>query len=232
MFSLRRMSFWRPLPRRLSAGLALASYLVAIVGFPLPVSAGKDSGRPYPCQGHPCGCGSAEDCWRHCCCFSPEERWSWAAERHIQPPSYAEKPGAGGWRAARLRERDGHITTRKADCPHCAKAPSATSVATTAQSCCAKSRPAGSTPKAPQAREAKTQKKTPKPGSRWRFGWNARHCQGLANVWISSGAIHPPPSVLTWKAFHADAGWISVPRFYTIPLVLTPPDPPPRSLGV
>lgn len=32
-----------------------------------PISPKK---RGYPCEGHGCGCKSAEDCLRHCCCRS------------------------------------------------------------------------------------------------------------------------------------------------------------------
>src|SRR5262245_16580990 len=58
----RRNISWRSLPRRLCAALVLVAYLIAIVGFPIPVfQDGASSGQ------QPCGCVSAEQC-RHCCC--------------------------------------------------------------------------------------------------------------------------------------------------------------------
>ncbi|HEY2760701.1 MAG TPA: hypothetical protein VGI75_08155 [Pirellulales bacterium] len=49
----------------------------------------KKTDEPYPCMNHPCGCPSAEECWRHCCCFTLTERLAWAREHHITPPDYA-----------------------------------------------------------------------------------------------------------------------------------------------
>ncbi|HJT78443.1 MAG TPA: hypothetical protein VJ739_14665, partial [Gemmataceae bacterium] len=42
----------------------------------------------------PCGCQSAEQCWRHCCCYTPEEKLAWAHAHGIEPPAYAERPAA------------------------------------------------------------------------------------------------------------------------------------------
>ncbi|HTQ39729.1 MAG TPA: hypothetical protein VMJ32_11930 [Pirellulales bacterium] len=38
---------------------------------------------------HRCGCQSAEECWRNCCCMTLEERLIWARENHVIPPDYA-----------------------------------------------------------------------------------------------------------------------------------------------
>jgi len=93
----RRNQWWRPLARRLTAGLALTSYLVAVIGFPLPAAAAKDHSRRYPCENHACGCQTAEECWRHCCCFSPEAKLAWARANRVEPPAYAERAAAAGW---------------------------------------------------------------------------------------------------------------------------------------
>lgn len=92
--------------RRLTAAGALLAYLAATVGLPLPPSPiVKDGGKAFPCQGRACGCQTAEECWRHCCCTTPEERWVWAAEHHVQPPDYAERPVSDGWRTTPIREQ-------------------------------------------------------------------------------------------------------------------------------
>jgi hypothetical protein len=89
----RRKRTWRSIGRRLIAAGALFAYLAATIGLPLPPPLIiKDGGKPFMCQGHACGCQTAEECWRHCCCHTPEERWAWAEEHHVQPPEYAEKP--------------------------------------------------------------------------------------------------------------------------------------------
>jgi hypothetical protein len=92
----RRRRSGRPWTHRACAGLALAAFLTATLGFPLPPPSPKDRSRPFPCQDHACGCQSAEECWQHCCCFTAAERWAWAREHHAEPPAYAERPAAGG----------------------------------------------------------------------------------------------------------------------------------------
>ena len=70
-------------------GAAIA-YLTLSLGIQLPLpAAAKNSAQPYPCMNHPCGCASAEECWRHCCCTTLEERLRWARENHVTPPDYA-----------------------------------------------------------------------------------------------------------------------------------------------
>jgi hypothetical protein len=87
-----RDSTWDSLGRRLCAGLVLVSYLATASGVPLPLPTDKDLSQPFPCQDHACGCRSAPECWRHCCCFTPEEKLAWAHHHGIEPPAYAERP--------------------------------------------------------------------------------------------------------------------------------------------
>jgi hypothetical protein len=83
---------WPVIRRKLIAGVALVSYLVATVGFPVPAVARQGGGPAYPCQDLRCGCQSAEQCWKGCCCLTPEQRWAWAREHNVEPPEYAERP--------------------------------------------------------------------------------------------------------------------------------------------
>lgn len=95
MFAFRRKTWCRSLRRRLCAGLALVAYLIAACGLPLPAAPSrKDTSQPFPCMNNPCGCETAEQCWRGCCCLTPEERWAWADAHDVQPPDYAERPGS------------------------------------------------------------------------------------------------------------------------------------------
>jgi hypothetical protein len=102
----RRRILWRSALRRLSAGLVLFAYLGTAFGLPLPAREAKDQSQPYPCQNHPCGCQSAQQCWQHCCCFTPEEKWAWAEAHGVVPPAYAERPRGQGWCTPRLRDRE------------------------------------------------------------------------------------------------------------------------------
>jgi hypothetical protein len=83
---------WWRLASKLLVGLALLSFTVSGLGIPLPAVSVKDHNVPFPCQDHACGCTSAEQCWRNCCCFTATERWAWAKAHHVEPPAYAERP--------------------------------------------------------------------------------------------------------------------------------------------
>src|SRR5215212_7047907 len=80
----------RTIRRRLISAMLEGMYLVTAAGIPLPAGdlAGK-SGEFFPCSGCVCGCASAEQCWRSCCCHSLAERMVWAREHKVRPPDYA-----------------------------------------------------------------------------------------------------------------------------------------------
>lgn len=67
--------------------LALLGQIIGIVGLPLPAVRAKDLSQPFPCQHRACGCMSARDCWRSCCCFSAGQRVAWAREHEVEPPT-------------------------------------------------------------------------------------------------------------------------------------------------
>ncbi|WP_339729563.1 hypothetical protein [uncultured Gimesia sp.] len=68
----------------------LVSFCASFV--PLPVgsrsSIEKDQSVAYPCQNRPCGCRSAEACWKGCCCFTNREKLAWAEANGVLPPTY------------------------------------------------------------------------------------------------------------------------------------------------
>ncbi len=194
-------TFWRFVRRRLFAGLTLVAYVATAVGFPAPVLPAKTAGAPFPCQNHLCGCRSAEECWRHCCCFTAAERWAWARERHVEPPSYAEPPPVRGWSSPRRRDVAGG---RASTCPCCA------GHETGATSSCCRSGPARS--------------KTTGGGSA-----SALRCRGLASLWVSTGAVLPPPRPLSWSPYLVPAGWLALVDASLPAFVSAPPDRPPRA---
>jgi hypothetical protein len=106
MLRLRRKPLRPMIRRKLVAMVALVSYVVATFGMPLPAIARKDGGPAFPCQDLPCGCLTAEQCWKGCCCLTPEQRWAWAREHHVEPPDYAERPG----------EHDGQEAAQSGSC--------------------------------------------------------------------------------------------------------------------
>ena len=67
-----------------------AVYVVVAAGIPLPsVSRPAKSGELFPCESSGCGCDSAEQCWRSCCCHTLAERLAWAEKNDVRPPAFA-----------------------------------------------------------------------------------------------------------------------------------------------
>ena len=84
---------------RVTAWLAIAGYALLASGLPLPLGmltprgdaladtrlAAKDRSRPFPCMDKPCGCATAEQCFKNCCCHTPAERLAWAKAHSVEP---------------------------------------------------------------------------------------------------------------------------------------------------
>lgn len=68
--------------------LLTSIYALSATGIGIPVPASSPSNEAYPCEHGRCGCRSAEQCWRSCCCHTDEEKLAWAAERGVVPPDY------------------------------------------------------------------------------------------------------------------------------------------------
>ncbi|WP_437223390.1 hypothetical protein SH661x_003198 [Planctomicrobium sp. SH661] len=74
--------------------LVCLSVLLSIVAsfVPLPVGVAvvspgeKDRSEPFPCADRPCGCRSAQQCWKKCCCFTHEQKLAWARKNRVKVP--------------------------------------------------------------------------------------------------------------------------------------------------
>jgi hypothetical protein len=195
-----RWRFWKALRYRLGVLGVCLVYLLAALEVPLPVFVHKIGGQPFPCQDHLCGCRTAEQCWAHCCCFTPEQRWAWAREHNVEPPAYAEKPAEKpadhGWNTAKLRDRDRGTTTAKNCC------------------CC--------------THETAAPTKQCSDTSRlWVTVMTAWHCQGYSTFWISAGAVLPVPP-LAMSLDYTPPSCVCLPTVHADKIPSTPPDPPPR----
>ena len=80
-----------PICRWLSC-LSVVFVLCAVL-LPMPISlrpsgVEKDQSQPFPCQSRPCGCRSAEQCWKKCCCFTNSQKVAWAKANGVDLPDY------------------------------------------------------------------------------------------------------------------------------------------------
>jgi hypothetical protein len=53
-------------------------------------------------QDKPCGCRTASQCWKKCCCFTNTQKISWAESRGVSVPEYVRK--------AALEEARAHVS--------------------------------------------------------------------------------------------------------------------------
>jgi hypothetical protein len=220
---------WRPLRRRLCAAVTLLAYLLATLGLPLPAPARKPDSVPFPCQDHPCGCVTAEQCWSACCCFTPEQRWAWARQHQVEPPAYAEKPSAHGWRTTRLRDRDGQGAEPSTGCRSCAQAPKSCCTSNPAPAPCCQKPQQGPNDKPSKPKPRRDAKPAPKGGAKWGLGVAALRCQGLNTLWAATGAALPAEPPLTWGPWNPAVAWLNWPAESPLALPSSPPEPPPRS---
>jgi hypothetical protein len=207
MRALPRLRSWRLLRYRLCVTGVGIVYLLVALEIPLPVFAHKETGQLFPCQDHPCGCQTAEQCWRGCCCFTAEERWAWARDHHIEPPAYAEKPASNGWNTVKLRDRASQKCTSASCC----------SAQTQRTSCCQSS--AGRSEQA----SCSTQNRV-----RWATTLNAWRCRGYSTVWVSAGAVLPLLPVVAWNPDWTPPARLALFSRHADRVPVIPPDPPPR----
>jgi hypothetical protein len=206
---------WNPFrptrTRRACAAVTLLAYLLVALGVPLPAGAARRRGdQPFPCQDHPCGCATAEQCWRGCCCFTPEERWAWARAHNVEPPDYAERPRVS------VDPVPPPVCTNSCCVKHGTKTKVAAkpNLVPAKPGCC-------TTEKKPDADSKKT--------VRWGRGISALGCKGHATLWATSGFALPalPPTGRLLQL--PPAGWLCLPDVLASHQISIPPDPPPRS---
>lgn len=207
---------------------ALAAYLVAAVGVPLPTFQAKDRSQPFPCMDRPCGCKSAAACWTSCCCTTPEERLHWAHEHGVEPPATllaafspaadSDHPSASACCAHRSSqespqaERVGRGAAPRAVRRHCQLEHGASPCAT-----------AESEQPRTTARRAKNSSETD-----FVVISAMRECQGLSPLWSALSAATPPPLPLNYEFEWRLAGWIELASESAPSLNFSPAVPPPR----
>lgn len=228
MLSLIRQ-FGQHLTQRLIALAVLAGVCLALVPLPIasPPVAGKDRSQPFPCMDRPCGCASADQCWKGCCCFTNSEKVAWARANRIELPAFVL--------AAAKKEAETIAAAKPAP-----EKPAASCCQSHGKSCCAKedggecSHSHGVATSdavrktAPAADDVRAQSNKKRTSVRWTLGIAAQKCRGEHGTIAGLPVCIPVvPDVLT------------APPTLTTPLsipcsesfsgeTLPPPVPPPR----
>jgi len=210
---------WRRHGYRLCRGLVLWAFVLSAVGVPFPTGVAKDRSVPFPCQGKACGCRTAEECWRHCCCNTPEQRLAWARARGVTPPPYAVLDAAKGWDT---RPKQRHVPSSLPGCALCAaETPRETERACCTRSC-APSSPGCSACSKPEANTTRA--------VTWGSTLSALKCRGTSVWWQQTGSI-PPPVPTAWTPDCLLVEELPAHVIVTYSIAARPPFPPPRSVA-
>ncbi len=152
---------------RCVTGMLLVVYLATMSGIPLPAGhVVRKSGEMYPCANCACGCASAEQCWRSCCCHSLAERIAWARQHGVRPPEFAIAEA----RRARI-DLSWLVRPSKASCARELVA-SAPKCCQTGHGCC--------------GRQEDHEHGQNKEESNKVIGWKALNCQGHSSNWVAA----------------------------------------------
>jgi hypothetical protein len=202
--------------RCLVVGACVLAHLALVVGFPIPTpSAAISGGKPFPCQHHHCGCKSADQCWRSCCCMSMQEKLVWARENGVEPPDFVVAAVAN-----ELDEHPAHSCCDKGKHNEGGCCSARSRLAT--PSCCAKHASSTSKCEAPQSNSEES-------GFNWVLGMHAQKCRGLALIWVTTGAVTPPPPPVIFSADSNPPAWLPTePHPLWQSLSQAPDVPPPR----
>jgi len=232
--SFRQRQFAKLMNRRLICLTVLVGLCASFV--PLPVGTiatrQKDQSQPYPCQHRPCGCKSAEQCWKSCCCFTNIQKIAWARQHKVTPPVFVVE-------AARLEqdEQDAEKTVDvpKSRCVHCCQKQTAKSPArpgcssrSVVKSCCQPSKSASSAERTSDAKNATAGRtKTVSDETRYVIGIEMQKCKGYGP---SSNplpwAVVPPverPDICVIPDLWEPSKFVPMTS-----QVREPPEPPPR----
>jgi hypothetical protein len=218
----------RALLRRITTWLAILGYMLVASGLPLPLGsislgmvapaapdspaakrlAGKDRSQPFPCMDKTCGCATAEQCFKSCCCNTPSETLAWAKAHRVEPAVLAA-----------LEQRvasSSQLATKSTKSSCCStKAPAAE------ESCCTSRQSAiagledndlcsmdASLVATPSTTEKATTENVPpadepaEPQSRSVTLRAMLACGGIVAEWFAAGAALPPPRLEVSLVMH------------------------------
>jgi hypothetical protein len=200
---------WRRFSVPVLGSLTAAMYLVVALGIPLPLPTGtKDLSVPFPCMYSSCGCRTADQCWKSCCCHSPAERLAWSRRHGIVAPLTLVKTIADN-QAVQFKSSSSCTSTESC----CDSGLSARA------SCCSK--PGGVPHVSVHTEIAEDQE------SHSIIGIRALACHGHTMDWVAN-VIGMPPRIVVCEYRQVPIDFISADDFSFASATFPPPVPPPR----
>jgi len=180
---LRYASRRRPALRRGVCAVLLVAFVATAAGVPLPIAGRvQKSAELFPCSSCLCGCATAEQCWRACCCHTFAERWAWAQKNGVRPPDFAvAEAHAAGFDLAWLSSvGTGKLVCQAGGCcshKHTANTRPCCQTKTTTAACCS------------QKPAATADQDSPRETSSRVVGWQAQKCAGHSMNWLAAVPI-------------------------------------------
>lgn len=191
--------------RPLLTWLAILGYGVLALGLPLPagmgpkgalpgpdaagVIAAKDRSVAFPCMNSPCGCASADQCFRDCCCTTLAERLAFARRHRLDAGLIAslEARMLGAGELAERKPQGACCASDRAAKPkncceleHEPQAPSAAA----GESCCDDAAESIETDPTPMVERGRVRQVTLRA---------MLACKGLVTSWLAIGGAPPTP---------------------------------------
>lgn len=212
-FRLLRDANGKPLQKGLAIVL-LSGLFFGISGIPVVSPPRKDHSRPYPCQDHPCGCASADECWRHCCCMTNKQKVAWAQQHGVTPPDFVV--------AAAAKEEAEQPAQASNHDEGCKRADDAQSE----EPACCRARHRHHDVAAAEEASGKQGKSE----SRVRLALNdlARQCRGLSQIIMLFAGALPCVVSAPWRPAEPVVGSVIEAAPLGVSADLSPPIPPPK----
>jgi hypothetical protein len=196
-----------------SRWLALLAYTVLAIGVPIPAGGLPASGEVFPCMNHRCGCHSAEQCWRDCCCMTMAEKLAWARENKVAPPDYV---------LAEVKSRSLLDRKKESKCCCCRPKPVKSCCESQSAAGCCEADQSASTPSKLGIAKSKQM-------SQGVSLLAALKCRGATDSWTGAPVSLTPPTISDAGIVVDVTGIVAefIPLFST--RAISPPTPPPRS---
>ena len=225
--------------RPLLTWLAILGYGVLALGLPLPagtrskgagpgleaagVIAAKDRSVPFPCMNSPCGCASAEQCFRECCCTTLAERLAFARRHRLDADLLAslEARMTGGSDRVDRKPQGSCCSTDRA-VNRCCESQATPDVprAEDEKSCCdqslaAESRDAEPVPMVEGGRVRQVTLRA------------MLACKGIVTSWLAVGGAPPTPR-FEFPSLLPPQAWVELSDETGLDPLLVPVPPPPK----
>ncbi len=220
--------------RKLLGLLLLCSLCVSVIPVPVALPVTKDTSEPFPCQDRPCGCRTADQCRKQCCCFTKEQKIAWAKKRGVptncvvnesssqlatdRPEQNLADSSCHSKSSVSLREQLVSASTKKR----------ASSGCETSSSCCKSGNRCEREAASAKSVRSVVEKPTETKARKFVIGLAAEKCRGGATDWNSLPWSVPPALFVSWKPVIAVSPVSPVRIEIWTAICERPPVPPPR----